>query len=538
MPPEVMSDPAAATVVVIADWSRLRAEERVWLTELTVGSLGWGSRFGEEFAPVIVGVDASDDSLPSGVAMYAIGREMMNTWKMPTTVRVAVALGPIDGAASQAIAETRAAKIPVVRPVSGKAIGASDWCVCDAAALIDTVFALQAGETPARATQMNGVAAGASQSTAATLPSIARSVVPDTRVVFEPPPVSLVIPTWNRAGYLRETIVSCLAQDYPRCTVIVADDGSTDGTAEMVRGLSNNGVQLVSNAHAGAPSNRNQALAVVGTPFVVWVGDDDVLAPSVVRNRIAMLERVPDADVIHGDILVCNAQLQPQSQNTGEDWSTRPQALVAVLFQRNVIADGGSLISMRAYARAGWYDDAFPKGHDYHLWSRLALRAKFVYDAGVGYLWRWHGANMGLGGGANPYADAHRRIVLAMWARYDRRLLFPDVPWEQIPGEQREGVSALLMAERLVREEAWADAHRFAQVAVTLGLSDANELARRLALKLAPLAADAEALIPAARSHLYPRIETQTIPHLTELAPFRSTNNYANDQANGGHSTL
>ena len=294
-------------------------------------------------------------------------------------------------------------------------------------------------------------------------------------------PYSLIIPTWNRVGNLRQTIVSCLAQDYPHCTVIVADDGSSDGTADMVRGLSTNGVQLVANAHAGAPSNRNQALAVVDTPFVVWVGDDDVLAPSLVRNRIAMLQRVPDADVIHGDMLVCNAQLQPQSQNTGEDWSARPEALVAALFQRNVIADGGSLISMRAYARAGWYDDAFPKGHDYHLWSRLALRAKFVYDAGVGYLWRWHGANMGLGGGANPYADAHRRIVLEMWGRYDTRLLFPGVTWETLPAAQVDAVAALLMAERLVREEAWEDAHRLAKLAMTLGLSQAKGLAHRLA---------------------------------------------------------
>ena len=134
----------------------------------------------------------------------------------------------------------------------------------------------------------------------------------------------------------------------------------------------------------------------------------------------------------------------------------------------------------RSYARGGFYDDAFPKGHDYHLWSRIALRAKFVYDAGVGYLWRWHGANMGLGCGANPYADCHRRIVLEMWARYDKRLLFPEVAWEQVPAEERDAVSALLMAERLVREEAWADAYRFARLAVTLGHGEAKPLAEAL----------------------------------------------------------
>ena len=485
MPPDVISDPAAATVVVIADWSRLSADERAWLTELTVGSLGWGSRFGEEFAPVILGVDADDEALPSGVAMYATGVEALKDCVVPDSARVAVVLGPIDGIVADAVRRVRASGIPIVRGVAYVSVGAADWCVRDAAALVDTVFALQAGETPTRAVPSGERAAknvpSASDVRPATQPSTA--AVRDSRVTFEPPQISLIIPSWNRAGYLRETIVSCLAQDYSHCSVIVADDGSTDGTRELLQGLASSGVRHLTGAHGGAPANRNRVLATVETPFVIWVGDDDVLAPSLVRNRIAMLQRVPDADVIHGDMLLCNAQLQPQSQNTGDDWSSRPDALVAALFQRNVIADGGSLISMRAYARAGWYDDAFPRGHDYHLWSRLALRAKFVYDAGVGYLWRWHGANMGLGGGANPYADAHRRIVLEMWGRYDRRLLFPDVPWELLPNAEHDGVSALLMAERLMREEAWSDAHRFAQLAVTLGVADASQITTVLAQK-------------------------------------------------------
>ena len=470
MPPDLIGALSATTVAVIADWSRLSADERNWLTELTVGSLGWGSRFGEEFAPEIFGPDQADESLPSGVAMYCVSAERVERWMSLETLRCVVVLGPTDGPVASAVAKMRASTLPAVRSANAAAIRADDWCVRDAAALVDTVFALQAGEVPTRAFR-------AVESVA---PRGAVAIATAARVVFEPPPVSLIIPTWNRVGYLRETILSCLSQTYPHCRVIVADDGSSDGTADLISAFSANGVRNVAQEHAGAPANRNRALGTVDTPYVMWVGDDDVLAPSLVRNRIAMLERVPDADVIHGDMLVCNAQLEPQSQNTGEEWSARPEALVAALFQRNAIADGGSLISMRAYARAGFYDEAFPKGHDYHLWSRLALRAKFVYDAGIGYLWRWHGANMGLGGGKNPYADCHRRIVLEMWGRFDKRLLFPDVAWEQLPAEHCDAVSALLMAERLVREEAWADAHRFAHLAAKLGLTDANQMSDML----------------------------------------------------------
>lgn len=310
--------------------------------------------------------------------------------------------------------------------------------------------------------------------------------MPDVRITFEPPPVTMVIPSYNRVGYLRETIASCLAQTYPNRQLVVSDDGSTDGSVEMVRGMAGAGVRLVANAHGGGPSARNAALATITTPYVMWIGDDDLLVPGVLASRITMLERCPDADVIHGDMLVCNASLAPQNTIAGEDWYHRPDALLATLFQRNVMADGGSLISMRVYARAGWYDSAYPKAHDYQFWSRVALRAKFRHDPGIGYLWRWHGANMGVGSGSNPYADAHHRIVLEMFARYDRRSLFPDVRWDGIAASQHDAVAALLLAQRLVREEAWADAHRFAQLAVTLGLGQqAAGFAHSLATKLA-----------------------------------------------------
>lgn len=289
------------------------------------------------------------------------------------------------------------------------------------------------------------------------------------RITYEPPPVTIVIPSYNRVEYLQETLASCLAQDYPHCRVLVTDDGSTDGTRDLVRGLASLGVGLVEGPHTGAPENRNRGLAAVTTPYVLWTGDDDVLVHDVVRRRVECLTRVPSADVVHGDIAICDAALTPQSVIAGEDWSTRPDELVSALFQRNVMADGGSLISMAVYARAGFYDPAFPKGQDYHLWARAAATCKFVHDPGIGLLWRWHGSNMGLGGGRNPYADAHRRIVLDMWTRYDRRLLFPEVAWDALTDAQYDSTGALMMAERLMREEAWADALQFVRTGVALG---------------------------------------------------------------------
>lgn len=304
----------------------------------------------------------------------------------------------------------------------------------------------------------------------------------DVRVEFSPPPVTIIIPSYNRVNYLLESITSCLAQDYPHRRIVVADDGSTDETVQMVEALGEYGVELVTGPHAGAPVNRNRGLATVSSPYVLWIGDDDVLVHDVLSRRIDALRRFPAADVIHGDTMICDSTLEPTQLLQGEDWSSRRDELVGTLFRRNVIADAGSLISMAVYARAGWYDPAFPKGHDYHLWSRAVSRCTFRHDPHVGVLWRWHGSNMGLGGGTNPYADAHRRIVLEMWSHFDKRLLFPGISWGEIPESQHDAVGAVAMAERLMVEQAWDDAARFVSAALALG---AGEPAQVLAAQLA-----------------------------------------------------
>lgn len=318
-----------------------------------------------------------------------------------------------------------------------------------------------------------------------TITAARQAASPDVRVDFTPPPVTIIIPSYNRVNYLLESITSCLAQDYPHRRIVVTDDGSTDETVQMVQALAEFGVELVQGPHTGAPINRNRGLATVSSPYVVWIGDDDVLVHDVLSRRVDALRKFPTADVIHGDTMICDAALEPKQLLQGEDWSSRSNALISTLFNRNVIADAGSLISMAVYARAGWYDPAFPKGHDYHLWSRAASRCTFRHDPNVGVLWRWHGSNMGLGGGANPYADAHRRIVLDMWTRFDKRLLFPGIDWNTLPEAQHDALGAVAMAERLMVEDAWDDAFQFVTAALALGAGEhAQTLANQLAARL------------------------------------------------------
>jgi glycosyltransferase involved in cell wall biosynthesis len=266
------------------------------------------------------------------------------------------------------------------------------------------------------------------------------------------PTVAVVIPTYNRPQYLRETLASVSAQDYPRLEIIVADDGSTDRPDEIDAACRAAGARLFRKAHSGGPDTRNQVLQTIDATWVLWLGDDDVLLPGVISSRVRTALAHPTADVIYADIAVADAKLRPTGQIIRtEEWFGR--RIIPALFERNEITEGGSLVRRALIETAGGYNIAFPKAHDYEFWTRAAATAVFKRDPNIGYLWRWHGGNMGLGSGHNGYQNAHVGIILGLLGRFAPNVLFPDVPWHEIDADRTRGLLAFLAGARMVRED-------------------------------------------------------------------------------------
>jgi len=117
-------------------------------------------------------------------------------------------------------------------------------------------------------------------------------------------PVTVIVPAYNEKEGIEATVRSVLASDHP-VWVIVVDDGSTDGTAEVVERLGLRRVVLIRQANAGKPAALNTGLAAARTELVVMVDGDTVLEPGTVRT-VAEHFADPDVGAVSGNAKVGN----------------------------------------------------------------------------------------------------------------------------------------------------------------------------------------------------------------------------------------
>ncbi|MFO0932663.1 MAG: glycosyltransferase [Planctomycetota bacterium] len=114
------------------------------------------------------------------------------------------------------------------------------------------------------------------------------------------PRVSVCVPTWQGAGFVAESVGSALAEDVEGLEVVVSDDGSTDGTLDVVAALRDPRVRVVAGRRLGLPGNWDRALRAARAPALLLLGQDDRLEPGGLARLLAALDARPDAAFAYG----------------------------------------------------------------------------------------------------------------------------------------------------------------------------------------------------------------------------------------------
>ena len=115
--------------------------------------------------------------------------------------------------------------------------------------------------------------------------------------------LSVIIPAYNRAALIRPTIDSVLSCGVEPLEVLVVDDGSTDGTGDVIREFGSS-VRCFSQTNAGPAAARNTGFAASRGQYVAFLDSDDHWLPGVIQTLVAFLDEHRNIPFVYGDALM------------------------------------------------------------------------------------------------------------------------------------------------------------------------------------------------------------------------------------------
>lgn len=223
-------------------------------------------------------------------------------------------------------------------------------------------------------------------------------------------PVSVVIPTYNHARFLRQAIDSALGQTLPPREVIVIDDGSSDGTPDIVAEYGHR-IRAVRHTNRGVAATRNAGAALATGELLAFLDADDVWLPRKLELQVEQFRRDVDLGFAHCGVEEIDGHGSVLRRIVcGQDQDVARELL---MFRRPVILGGGSGVLIRAtcFHELGGFDQNLSTSADWDLYFRLANKYSVRFIPEVLLQYRQHESNM------HSNIDAMERDMLYAYAK-------------------------------------------------------------------------------------------------------------------------
>lgn len=239
------------------------------------------------------------------------------------------------------------------------------------------------------------------------------------------PVVTIVVPCLNRAVYLRATIDSVLAQDYPAIECIVMDGGSSDASLAILESYGGR-ICWRSEPDRGPFEAITKGWALGTGEFLGWLNADDVLEPGAIAACVEAFRANPAADVVYGGAIGLDERGRERYR-----FPARPFRLqAAILHCDHVIMQAASLVRRRAVDAAGGLYPSW--AHDHELWLRIGLNGG-AFQPLAGHFARIRLSN------DDAHADPARMVPVRL--SMTRRIFASPLLPARLRGREREALS-------------------------------------------------------------------------------------------------
>jgi len=190
--------------------------------------------------------------------------------------------------------------------------------------------------------------------------------------------ISVVVPLYNKANSIGETLRSVLCQTYNEFEVIVVDDGSTDGSSEVVKAIVDSRITIINQENSGVSAARNAGILAANGEIISFLDGDDIWAPHYLESLVKLIIEYPDCTIWGlGYGQLTNGKEYSQSNKSfngyrgiiNDVWNNYPG-----------IWTGSSSSRKSILIDVGLFDERMTHGEDMDMWWRLLLNGKGAID--------------------------------------------------------------------------------------------------------------------------------------------------------------
>jgi alpha-1,3-rhamnosyltransferase len=207
------------------------------------------------------------------------------------------------------------------------------------------------------------------------------------------PTVAVVVPSYNHAAFIESCLKSIIKQTFQPSFLLVIDDGSTDGSPEIVEAILKTcpfACELIARENRGLTATLNEALQKTKSDYFAYLGSDDVWLEGFLSARVELLQNRPAAVLAYGHAYFIDEQ--NRVVDCTADWARYKDGDAKSMLLTTISPMSPTVLYQREpLARHGWNEQA--QLEDFELYLKLSLEGEFAFDPQVLAAWRQHGTN-------------------------------------------------------------------------------------------------------------------------------------------------
>ena len=247
--------------------------------------------------------------------------------------------------------------------------------------------------------------------------------------------VDVIVPCYNYGHFLHRCVQSVLDQQGVEVRVLIVDDCSPDGSAEIAFELSKSDVRVTFRRHLknqGHIATYNEGIEWLSAPYYLLLSADDYLLPGALQRSVTFMEAHPTVGLAFGQQITLHDDEVAEyvnAEDVAPDWTLiRGPKFIEESGARNCVPTPCAVVRTALQKRIGGYREDLPHSGDMEMWLRIAAQADVATSQASHAVYRRHAKNMSL-----AYTVQH-------W--------LPDIQ------QRKRALDSLLQAETLPKSEA------------------------------------------------------------------------------------